>query len=370
MPLPTQRTTSTNMNISSTSNTTLASTCSSFDNSQTVKVIKILVLCLIVLSGVVGNSLVLGIFYKCRRMRSTTNRLIFNMAVGDLARSIFYLPIYLASTIANSVKWLVGGDFGLVFCKLLPFIGEVTVAVSIQTLVLIAFDRFYAIIFPLRQGLMTHKVCRFAIALTWIIPIGLFSPIFYTAKLDEYGYCIMDWGPYFDNYITQKNYYISLFVLLYALPLLLISIMYLAIFLELSKKTAHESVISLDVKRRKENKRILQMLVSIVALFAFTWAPLHVYAFLRYFPDNMDMNKYFCQMHTLRIVTVFTMSFGCAFNPFLYFIFLEKYRRNIKVVLLHFVNVMTSKITSCLAFVKRHKKESVLNTCDVQETSL
>lgn len=342
---------------------------SPFDNSSTWKFFKILVLCLITVFGLFGNSLVVVIFYKCKRMRrSTTNRFIFNMAVSDVLRCIFYLPINLASAIADSVKWLIGGDFGLFMCKLLPFVGEVTMAVSIQTLVLIAFDRFYAILFPMRKGFMTHKICYGTIILTWIVAMGLYSPIFYTAKLDSNGFCIMDWGPYFDDYKTQKCYYLSLFVLLYAVPLLLIIGMYLAIFIELRKNTS-ESKGFHETKRKKENQRILQMLVTVVTLFALTWAPLHVYAFLRYFYINKNLNaRLIGKMRILQIVTVFTMSMGSAVNPFLYFIFLEKYRHNVKDVMLYLLNVSSCKFWTWFNIVlKTHKTVRVNNSYELQE---
>ena len=362
------------MNLNSSLNESVVNVplCLTFDNSYSWKSIKILVKCIITLYVLYGNVLVLGIFYKFKQMRrSTTNKFIFNMAVCDFARSIFYLPINLASAIADSVKWLIGGDFGLFLCKLFPFVGEVTIAVSILTLVVIAVDRFYAILFPLRKGILTQKVCQLTIILTWILAIGLYSSIFYTAKLDDHGTCIMDWGPYFDDYKTQKHYYISLFVILYAVPLSLITILYLAIFFELHKSTTHECNGFHEQERRKENKRILQMLVSVVILFALTWAPLHVYAFLRYFYINTTLNSHLiCQMHALQIITVFTMNFGCAINPFLYFIFLEKYRNNLKVVLVYLLNKKPSKLLSSTANEKTSERFQACSTYDWQETTI
>ena len=302
-------------------------------DSYGLRVVKILILCLIMFCGVIGNLLVVAIIFKYKTMRSTTNKFICNMAASDLLLAIFGLPIDFASVITDSLHWHIGGDFGLALCKILPFLNDVSVAVSIQTLVLVAFDRFYAVLFPLRKKIITSRVCSVAIAFTWLIAMLFYSPIFYTAKFRRLGgkiYCVMDWGPHLDDRATQREYIGTIFVLLYAIPLVFILSLYLAIYVELKRQTStsrHSSCSTERLIRRRENSKVVRLFITVVLLFCLSWLPLHVYSFFKTFSGKKIKP---CAMATLQVILVYTKNLGSAGNPFVYFIFLEKYRFGLK----------------------------------------
>ena len=71
-------------------------------------------------------------------------------------------------------SFLIGGQLGQALCKLLPFFGNVSIVVSTQNLILIAVDRFGAVVFPLRSPLIRSKLCPFFILATWVIAIVFF----------------------------------------------------------------------------------------------------------------------------------------------------------------------------------------------------
>ena len=58
--------------------------------------------------------------------------------------------------------------------------------VSIQSLVLIAVDRFGAVVFPLHSPLIRSKRCPFFILGTWTVAMAVFSPYFLALRLVEY----------------------------------------------------------------------------------------------------------------------------------------------------------------------------------------
>ncbi|RMX43749.1 hypothetical protein pdam_00016473 [Pocillopora damicornis] len=91
------------------------------------------------------------------------------MAMSDLLYAIFVVPPNLVGVYAET--WLGVGLFGEVSCKLVEFLIYVSASVSVQSLVLIAVDRFGAVVFPLRPPLMTSKLCSFFIVTTWIISL-------------------------------------------------------------------------------------------------------------------------------------------------------------------------------------------------------
>ena len=116
------------------------------------------------------------------------------MAMSDLLYSIFWLPWRLS--LMRTKSWLIGGQFGHTLCKLVPFFGDVPMIVSVQNLVLIAVDRFGAVVFPLRSPLIRSKLCPFFISATWIVAAAFISPHLFTYQLVEYSgeiLCEMRW---------------------------------------------------------------------------------------------------------------------------------------------------------------------------------
>ena len=90
---------------------------------------------LIVIIGLVGNSLVIGVVLMRKHMRNTTNILIINLAVADLLFIVFCVPF---TAISYSLpSW----PFGTVVCKLYQYSLNVSAYASVYTLVLMSMDR-------------------------------------------------------------------------------------------------------------------------------------------------------------------------------------------------------------------------------------
>ena len=140
--------------------------------------------CLIFLVSLAGNTVIGIIVYKTKTMRKPINFLIVNMAMSDLLFPIFSIPRVIQRLYINS--WLIGGPLGQALCKLACFLPRVSIVVSIQSLVLIAVDRFGAVVFPLRSPLISSKLCPFLILATWIIAMAVQSPYLFAYKLFEY----------------------------------------------------------------------------------------------------------------------------------------------------------------------------------------
>ena len=121
--------------------------------------------CLIFLVSLAGNTIIGIIVYKTKTMRKPSNFLIVNMAISDLLFPIFVIPREIQRLYIDS--WLIGGPLGQALCKLVIFLSDVSFAVSVQNLVLIAVDRFGAVVYPLRSPLISLKLCPFFILATW-----------------------------------------------------------------------------------------------------------------------------------------------------------------------------------------------------------
>ena len=136
-------------------------------------------LSLVFLCGVVGNSLVIYIFgYKKKSLHSSsTERLIFYLAVIDFFASIFNPLLFLYLTITRYVKW----HFGYIGCKVLPAFGPITTTASAGMLLLFAVDRYRAIVSPF-QGELSPKTI--SIATIIIIIVSILSNVHYLYSIE------------------------------------------------------------------------------------------------------------------------------------------------------------------------------------------
>ena len=129
--------------------------------------------------GVVGNSLVITLIARKRGMRSTTNILLAFVAVADLISLISFVPF--ASFLVFPPP---GGLLGAIFCCIFvrPNVASLTIAVSITTLVLLAIERYLALLKPMKNRLRLNKdnitywvsgILLYALALT--VPLFVFT---------------------------------------------------------------------------------------------------------------------------------------------------------------------------------------------------
>ena len=128
------------------------------------------------LTAIVGNSAIIYVVIKSRRLRSTTNYFIANLAVADMAIATLAIPFQFQAALLQ--KWLLPHFM----CQLCPSVQVVSLNVSIFTLVAIALDRYKAVIKPLeaRQSKFRTKLSILGI---WMVGVGLAIPTFMAFKV-------------------------------------------------------------------------------------------------------------------------------------------------------------------------------------------
>ena len=163
---------------------TCNTTCT-FVESTAEKMSKMFVYFVLLLGSLFGNIFIIIIFYKHRDLHKTVNYFIVNMAVSDLVYPLLLLPVEITAKVTEdgSSRWYISGVLGSITCKFLTFAAQVTILVSVQSLVWIAIDRFVAVVFPIRLGLISGKKRITAIASTWIIAATFNFPFLMAAKL-------------------------------------------------------------------------------------------------------------------------------------------------------------------------------------------
>ena len=213
-----------------------ASNCLSPDSMKVVNIGSAVAYSIILVASLVGNTLVGIIVYKTKTMRKTINFFIVNRAMSDLLFSLFAFPWALSEL--NAGSWLIRGTLGHILCKMISFATVVSVAVSIQSLVLIAVDRFGAVVFPLRSPIIGPKLCPFLILATWILAITTQFPHYFVYEFVGYPEklaCEVPWNKVFkeSSYYILQVYVIVLGVIELSISFALMAILYSIILLKL-----------------------------------------------------------------------------------------------------------------------------------------
>ena len=207
---------------------------------------------------------------------------------------------------------------------------------SIQSLVLIAVDRFGAVVYPLRSPLISSKLCPFFILVTWIVAMAILSPYLFGFKLFEYQgsglVCTWDWKEAFGESSSFESYFLSIFVALIFIPFVVIAILYIIIFLKLkSQKSPGEQSANAGQQRQQRERNVLKMAIAIVLGFAVCFLPNAIGSFLYFFTSDTVLSA--CGFHYFSIVATFMAQANCALNPCICFIFSRNYREGLKTLL-------------------------------------
>ena len=297
-------------------------------NPTAEKIGLIFAFCLIFLVSLAGNTIIGIIVYKTKPMRKPINFLIVNMAMSDLLFPIFLIPRDIQRLYINS--WLIGGPLGQVFCKLAIFLPFVSIAVSIQSLVLIAVDRFGAVVFPLRSPLISSKLCPFFILTTWIIAMAAYSPTLFAANLFEYpggSVCPLSWKEVFGESSSYENYFGPILMIFCLISLVLIVTLYITIYIKLkSQKIPGEQSTNARQQRQQRERNVLKMAIAIVLGLAVCWLPNLIEKLLLIFASNIPS----CGFQYFAFFAFFMIRINCAMNPCICLIFSRNYRIGLK----------------------------------------
>ncbi|KAI3366070.1 hypothetical protein L3Q82_009892, partial [Scortum barcoo] len=107
--------------------------------------LRILLYSLIFLISVFGNLLIIVVLMLNKRMRTVTNSFLLSLAVSDLMMAIFCMPFTLIPNILEDFI------FGAAMCKTVSYFMGISVSISTFSLVAIAIERYSAICNPLKS---------------------------------------------------------------------------------------------------------------------------------------------------------------------------------------------------------------------------
>lgn len=227
---------------------------------------------------VAGNSLVIASVISNRRLQSKTSAFITSLAVCDLIIGLVLMPLIVVSnTLGPAVQ------NGLDYCHVTISVAIMLMFNSVANLGAVTFDRFLAVVVPLRyKSIMTKRVIVPIIAFVWI-----FSTVF--------GFIpFMGWrtvvkpkpgsGLFCQVPLNLAPGYIITVCVVGFLPSIFVLVAYLKIFQtaylhEVRIAAAINSVLrnqtELKLNMIKEMKAA-KMVALVLGAFIISWAPLYI----------------------------------------------------------------------------------------------
>jgi allatostatin receptor len=248
---------------------------------DSVPVVLPIIFAVITVVGVVGNLLVIIVFAMNRAMRDSTHTLIINLALADLAFLVCCVPF--TAVVYASAVW----PFSALWCKLFIFLQYASAFASVWTLTFLAFDRFLAVVYPIRSiPWRSAKNTAYACLILWGFVLGLNSFWLFVYDTFEYWHdgenrtaCIyvaraMRTATSAEMLSQAYGFCLAAFIL----PLLMTSVLYYSMIRRLWQSPFKNygdvpAIRRMSAETIRAKKRVTRMIAVVTIVFALSWLP-------------------------------------------------------------------------------------------------
>ncbi|XP_049869954.1 RYamide receptor-like [Pectinophora gossypiella] len=283
--------------------------------------------------ALLGNGLVCWVVQTSPRMKTVTNYFIVNLAVGDILMTLFCVPFTFVSTLALRY-W----PFGALMCKVVNYSQAVSVLVSAYTLLAISIDRYMAIMRPL-QPRLGRAHAKLVVAAVWAGALATAAPIPIVSQLQRpspwHEACSVDiCGEQWESAEQSEQYTCALLALQFALPLCALICTYTRIaYVVWGGRPPGEAQSARDSRLQSSKRKMIKMMVTVVAVFTICWLPLNVFIVLwTAHEGDQEWSTWPGMPYVWFASHWLAMSHSC-YNPIIYCYMNTRYRRGFKQIL-------------------------------------
>ena len=300
---------------------------SDMSEAEGTKIVLAVLYSIVVLVGITGNIFVIVIVWRKKAMQTTTNCLLFNLAVGDIITLLWASQSQIFSQFYDHPS----GKIGDYLCKFITGGTVVTIAltVTIMTLALVAVERHNALIKPMNKSLLLTKrnVVRPVVAF-WVVSVILSVPTIKEAKYeDKQKNCVDVWD--IDLAYSHRGFVYAMVVLKGILPYCVILYCYTIIIkgLYFSK-----TIICGQTKTQADKKckrKVAKLLITVTVAFYFCYIP---YAGLVLYVAVMPPRDLISERELLlklQTAARFLLYFQSCLNPIIYPFHSTNFRREL-----------------------------------------
>ncbi|OQV13333.1 Neuropeptide CCHamide-1 receptor [Hypsibius exemplaris] len=291
----------------------------------------------IFITGICGNILLIFTVVRNLSMRNPPNIFLANMAVGDLLIVLISVPF--AAVIYVTSTW----PFGLMFCKFNAMLQDISIGVSVFTLVMLSLDRYTAIVTPFKlhnkraargcsTGIQVKIMTIWGIAIFFSIPDALNTTLEEIESQDNqtiYYAC----SPY--PIALGHDYHISLvvgkFLVYFVIPVFVIVLVYslmarqLIFSADFLPSTAQSNQQQLQ-KQMKTRKSLAKLFLIMVLLFVICFLPKHIFL-LWFYGDPDAMDHYNLGWHIFKLISHCLAYMNSCINPLTLYFLSKVFRR-------------------------------------------
>ncbi|XP_068718901.1 QRFP-like peptide receptor [Montipora capricornis] len=310
----------------------LYSSCN-VSNSTTTEIARVITCIFIFLSSLFGNFLVILVIYRNRQMRTIVNLIIANMALSDCLCTLFVIPKDVTQTFTYPDAWLVTGAVGEALCKIVYFFQDVTVAVSLLSMLMIAIERYYAISRLFIADYRQYKRATIIISLSWFLAFLIYSTHFYTYKLlveEEGTICTYSWHPlvldasHDDAWKIDFLFHSILFIFV---PFVIITILHAIILIKIRRiPIAELGSDTFKQRRERRYRKVLRILFAVVIAFGVCWFPYIGYVYVNAYVWSNKETEPPCSVLFFGQWALYLAYFNSSVNPAIYFAFSANYQ--------------------------------------------
>lgn len=303
------------------------------EESDASKAFKTIAYSIILLTSLIGNSLlILAIKRNINgRMKTVSNLLIASVALSDLIMTIWSFPERMTRILTND-SWLIPGVIGSILCKTVNFTEKVSITVSVTHLGALSLERFLAVFCPYKTVIKLPYV-KFITGALWIGSIIYWSPILYFGNIraTKQGLtcAVRSFVP------VWRQWYLAFIIILCGV-MIVILVLYTAIAVNLCLRK--DPRMRLVTQRRKSDhikRRVVAMVGVIIITFYVCFLPYWIgwvsCSYASHMPEKICNQTY-------KFISILFSYMSCMTNPIVCFLFIGYFRFAFKAILLDPLN--------------------------------